>query len=321
MRRPAVAQETADGADHNAGTGHTVALGGELGKAGKPLRAAKGGHQPERLVDGAVRVALPTTVARALALPAGQRPTTRARPYCQGRCRTPRARPAPTRARSDIAGPPATGAGHLGHRRLKAASAGQAAHTGLEPEHMTTIDARARAPHTTTGDRLEAQELTTGRAITPSLGFPVRRPAPVAESLVLAAYPSTAPGAVGGPHSGGIERPREALAGARGPLMGLGWASMGVVSTSKRSLGVQPSAVHSATSVCNFSCAGSFVNNADTEAADISRPARSTRSRRSSTPVQTSRCAAAIRSRHLMFMVLPPVRPRCPISPDDRHPR
>jgi hypothetical protein len=79
MRRPAIAQETASGADHNAGTGYAVALGGELGKAGKPLRAAKGGHQPERLVDRTVRVARPATLARAFAFLAGQGPARRTR--------------------------------------------------------------------------------------------------------------------------------------------------------------------------------------------------------------------------------------------------
>jgi len=80
MGRPAISQETADGADHNAGTGYAVALGGELSKAGQPFRATKAGHQPERLVDRAIWVALPTTLARAFAFLAGQRPTTRARP-------------------------------------------------------------------------------------------------------------------------------------------------------------------------------------------------------------------------------------------------
>ena len=51
---------------------------------------------------------------------------------------------------------------------------------------------------------------------------------------MLAAHPTTAAGAIGGPHSGGIERPRVALAGSRTTLAGRGWASMGVVSTSSR---------------------------------------------------------------------------------------
>jgi hypothetical protein len=82
----------------------------------------------------------------------------------------------------------------------------------------------------------------------------------------------------------------------------------GVVSTSKRSLGVHSSAVHNASSVVSLTWLGSLVNSADTEAADISSPAFSASNRRSSVPVYTSRCAAAIRNRQRIFMPTRPLR-------------
>ena len=53
---------------------------------------------------------------------------------------------------------------------------------------------------------------------------------------------------------------------------------------------------------------GSVRWHADTDAADSSSPALSASSRRSSVPVHTSRCAAAIRSFHRMFMRPAPPR-------------
>jgi hypothetical protein len=180
MGRPGTPYETADGADHQAGARYAVALGGELGKAGQPFRAAKGGHQVERLVDGTVWVALPAPVARAFPLLTGQRAAHRAWPCLQGWRWPPRARPAPTCPGPDIAGPPAMRAGQLGLGCFEAASAGQAAHTGLEPQHMATVDAGARAAHAPTGARAQAEELTTRRAIGPASGLSVRRPAATA---------------------------------------------------------------------------------------------------------------------------------------------
>ena len=81
------------------------------------------------------------------------------------------------------------------------------------------------------------------------------------------------------------------------------------------------SAVHNAASVDSFNWAGCLVINAETDAADISSPARSVRRRRSWAPVHTSRCAAAIRSRHLTFIVLPPDRSMWSTPPGDRRPR
>ena len=66
-------------------------------------------------------------------------------------------------------------------------------------------------------------------------------------------------------------------------------------------------AVHNAARVDSFTCDGSLVNSADTEAADISVPAFSASSLRSCAPVHTSRWAAAIRSFHRILMLgLPP---------------
>ena len=113
-----------------------------------------------------------------------------------------------------IARPAATRTRRFGGGRFKAAPASQAADAGLEPQHMATVDTRARAAHATTGGRVEAQELVTVRAIRTSLCFPVRGPAAMAEHLGLAADPATAAGAVGNPHIGGIDRPRDALAGS-----------------------------------------------------------------------------------------------------------
>ena len=62
------------------------------------------------------------------------------------------------------------------------------------------------------------------------------------------------------------------------------------------------SAVHNAIRVDSLIWLGSLVSNADTDADDSSRPALSASSRRSWAPVHTSRCAAAIRSFHLIFM-------------------
>ena len=105
---------------------------------------------------------------------------------------------------------------------------------------------------------------------------------------------------------------------------GAAGCSTGVVSTSNRSLGVQSRAVHNAISVDSLIWLGSLVNSADTDADDNSRPARSASSRRSSVPVHTSRCAAAIRSRHRIFMPTGPPRSarRASRSPrGDRRPR
>ena len=73
-------------------------------------------------------------------------------------------------------------------------------------------------------------------------------------------------------------------------------------------------AVHNATSVVSLTWLGSLVNSADTDAADISNPAFSASSRRSSVPVHTSRCAAAIRSRQRIFMPNRPFRSAPPAS-------
>src|SRR5215469_6994028 len=102
-------------------------------------------------------------------------------------------------------------------------------------------------------------------------------------------------------HSGGSDRPRAALGSS---LASAGFAApwaTGVVSTSIRSLGVHSSAVHSAASVSSFTCAGWRVSSADTEADDRCSPARSASRRRNCAPVHTSRWAAAIRSRQLIF--------------------
>ncbi len=99
-------------------------------------------------------------------------------------------------------------------------------------------------------------------------------------------------------HSGGMERPRAAF-GSGLARAGLTAGDTGVVSTSNKSLGVHSSAVHNASSVSSFTCAGCFVSSADTDADDSCSPDRSASRRRSRAPVQTSRCAAASRSRHL----------------------
>ena len=79
---------------------------------------------------------------------------------------------------------------------------------------------------------------------------------------------------------------------------------------SSRSFGVQSSAVHNAIRVDSLIWLGCLVNNADTDAEDSSNPAFSASSRCSCAPVQTSRCAAAIRNFHLIC-----IYPRsCPVS-------
>src|SRR5262249_60229769 len=92
-----------------------------------------------------------------------------------------------------------------------------------------------------------------------------------------------------------------------GPRRGCGgWAAgvTGVVCTSIRSPGPHSSAVHSAASVDSLTWAGVLVSSADTDAEDSCSPARSASSRRSWAPVHTSRCAAAIRSRHLTSIIV-----------------
>lgn len=89
------------------------------------------------------------------------------------------------------------------------------------------------------------------------------------------------PTVVAAGHRGGIDRPRaEAACGTsttgRGGVMG---HSTGVVSTSIRSFGVHSSAVHKAASVVIFTCEGSLVNSADTEAAALPAPGRPSRCR------------------------------------------
>ena len=103
--------------------------------------------------------------------------------------------------------------------------------------------------------------------------------------------------------------PRPPSAGPAAGRAGAAGRATGVVSTSIRSLGVQSSAVHNAARVDSFTWAGSLVNSADTDADDSSRPAFSASSRRSWVPVHTSRWAAAIRSRHRIFMPPAPLRP------------
>ena len=67
---------------------------------------------------------------------------------------------------------------------------------------------------------------------------------------------------------------------------------------------------------------GCLVSSAETEADDRCSPARSASSRRSWAPVHTSRCAAAIRSRHLIFTgPLLPARPARRTPPAGRRPR
>ncbi len=111
-------------------------------------------------------------------------------------------------------------------------------------------------------------------------------------------------------HNGGIDRPRCTTAAGRCARSG-GLAATGVVSTSSKSFGVQSSAVHNAARVVSFSWAGCLVSSTDTDAEDICSPAFSASSRRSCAPVQTSRWAAAIRSRQVVFMTvrLPRVQP------------
>ncbi len=56
--------------------------------------------------------------------------------------------------------------------------------------------------------------------------------------------------------------------------------------------------------VSSLTWEGCLVDNADTDAEDNFSPVRSASSRRRCAPVQTSRCAAAIRSRHLICISL-----------------
>jgi hypothetical protein len=98
--------------------------------------------------------------------------------------------------------------------------------------------------------------------------------------------------------TGGIERPLATWGAGRDAAADLGVAATGVVSTSIRSVGEHSNAVHSAARVDSLTWAGCLVSNADTLAEDSCSPARSANSRRSCAPVHTSRCAAAIRSRH-----------------------
>src|SRR5680860_1061277 len=70
-----------------------------------------------------------------------------------------------------------------------------------------------------------------------------------------------------------------------------------VRSNSSRSLGVHSNAVQSAANVSSLTWTGWRVSNAETETADNSRFALSASNRRNWAPVQTSRWAAAIRSR------------------------
>ena len=81
-------------------------------------------------------------------------------------------------------------------------------------------------------------------------------------------------------HRGGMDRPRATFGGWREDLAGLALGVTGVMSTSRRSLGLHSSAVHNATSVASFTCDGVLVNNAETDAEDSSSPARSASSRR-----------------------------------------
>jgi hypothetical protein len=175
--------------------------------------------------------------------------------------------------------------------------AGPATGAGLEPQHLPAVDARARALDASPGVAREPQELAARRADRSTLALSILGPAPVTEIGVLAADPAAATNTLTEPHSGGIERPRTAVAAARVVFAGL-VADTGVVSMSNKSLGVQSNAVHNAANVDNFTCDGCLVINADTDAADSCNPARSDNNRRRSAPVHTSRCAAAMRSFH-----------------------
>ena len=111
--------------------------------------------------------------------------------------------------------------------------------------------------------------------------------------------------------SGGKDRPLEAFNSIGFGVGFIVWAT-GVVSTSKRSLGVQSSAVQRATKVSSFTWLGCLVRSADIEAAERWSPARSSKRRRSCAPVHTSRWAAAIRSFHLISMSFSRQVIKCP---------
>ena len=220
--------------------------------------------------------------------------------------------------------PPELAAGLCGSGGVASATAVPAPGVGVAAHDAVAIDAGSRTGDAAGRVGSQAQDPATTRARAATARLAVRGPATMTQAGAAPADPAAASNAVTDPHNGGIDRPRIAWGcDVVAFSAGLARRQTGVVSISNRSLGVHSNAVHNAASVVSLTCAGCLVSNADTDAADIDNPALSASSRRSSAPVHTSRCAAAMRSFHCTFTTRPPrsTLPASPMSLVDTRPR
>ena len=276
------------------------------------------------MVDGPVRVALPAAAAEPVAQPPRQPGALAAGPRRLRLGLGPRAGAAPAGVFSDQAQAATAAAGLLGSGGVASATAVPAPGVGVAAHDAVAIDASSRTVDAAGGVGSQAQDPATTRARAATARFAVRGPATMTQVGAAPADPAAASNAVTDPHNGGIDRPRTAWGcDVVAFSAGLARRETGVVSISNRSLGVHSNAVHNAASVVSFTCAGCLVSNADTDAADIDNPALSASSRRSSAPVHTSRCAAAMRSFHCTLTTRPPrsTLPASPMSLVDTRPR
>ena len=312
---PVLVEQPAKGGDQLAGPGRRVGPGQVGDEPVQPVRrAGQPGRQARAGGEGPVRAALEAGRAHPQPRMPPDLPALRAFAGRVFLLAGPGARAAPAGRFPQIPGAAAPRAGPLGCGLPGLAPAVPAQGVLGAADRVPALAAAPGAQDAPAGLVLQDPLLPAARALRLRRGL---ADVPLAPAAVLAADDPDRGAAAGAvPLLLAHARLRPAAGTGRGPTppspapaeasAGTAGCSTGVVSTSNRSLGVQSRAVHSAARVESFTWDGSLVNSADTDAADISRPAFSASSRRSWLPVHTSRCAAAIRSFHRMFTPAPP---------------